>query len=248
MMPIGKPDSSAIFYSDNKFCIGATTADANYAIHTAENVGEEADILFWRNELTKQLGFSGLVTLKQTHSDIVHSLTRDNLSHYLADPLIEGDGIISDLPGILIGVLTADCIPILFTDEQTGVYAAVHAGWKGVYSQIHLKTVRRLIEEFRVDIGRLQVVIGPHIRDCCYEVDAAFIERFNSAGVPLTVRDGRYVSLESAVIADLTGAGVARGRIETVGLCTKCSREPKFFSYRNGDTKGRMLSFAGRKE
>ncbi len=218
---------------------GTTLRGRNFAQDMADAGGS----------IVRRLGFTGLAALKQVHSDQVHFIDSANIKKFLVNPLqdyplIEGDGIFTDVRELLLGVLTADCIPVLYADAGLKVAGIVHAGWKGIKGKIHMKIVEKIKE--RLDIGpeRLHVLIGPHIRKCCYNVGHELIEEFEN--VHYESRDGKiFLDLESGLIEDLIAVGILSDNIKKASLCTKCSKNPLFYSYRGGDNGKRMLSFIG---
>ena len=82
----------------------------------------------------------------------------------------EGDAIITNVKNVIIGVFTADCVPVILVDEENKVIAAIHSGWRGTFESITLKTIKKMKEEFNTNEINIKAYIGPHIRKCCYEV------------------------------------------------------------------------------
>jgi len=158
--------------------------------------------------------------------------------------------------GVLAGVKTADCVPILLGDPVTGAFAAVHAGWRGTLGTAVLAAVKRLTEEYDAQPENMRVAIGASAGPCCYEVGTEVIEAFTNRfeyGEKLftPTRPGHaMVDLLEANRAQLESAGVARERIHTAPICTMC-RTDLFFSYRKEKTLhgkvGRLMSVVGRK-
>src|SRR5687767_11102134 len=105
-----------------------------------------------------------LVTLKQVHSDVVHFVERTP-----GGPLI-GDGLLTNKPGLVIAVGTADCLPILIADPVHKAVGAFHAGWRGTLARIVEKGIGEMRRRFRSDPAALQAAIGPGIHGCCYAV------------------------------------------------------------------------------
>ncbi len=194
-----------------------------------------------------------MVTVKQTHgSDIlVIDEPNDDVSHFLG---IEGDAIITNQPGIMIGVCVADCVPILLCDPEKKVIAAVHAGWKGTAAKLASKTVAGMKSLFECSPKKLQAFIGPCIGKCCYEVDApvkqAFIQNeldWNAYTEPVGT-DRWSLDLTAANQALLLAAGIPALQIQVSGMCVCCHRE-LFFSYRrDGAETGRQMGFIMLKE
>ena len=104
----------------------------------------------------------------------------EDYSHFLG---LEGDAIITNQPGVMIGVCVADCAPILLLDPEKRVIAAVHAGWQGTAARLVSKTVAGMQSLFDCNPNQLQAVIGPSIGKCCYEVDAPVRQAFAQGGI-----------------------------------------------------------------
>ena len=166
------------------------------------------------------------------------------------------DAIVSNVPHVLAGVKTADCVPVLIGDPKTRSFAAVHAGWRGTFAGIVLYAIERLMKEDGAEPSNLRVAIGPAAASCCYEVGPevidGFRERFAYAdGLFVPTRDGHArIDLLRANQEQLTAAGVANERIHTAPLCTM-SRTDLFFSYRREKQLhgkvGRLMSVIGRR-
>jgi YfiH family protein len=122
-----------------------------------------------------------LVTLRQVHSDVIHTL-RARPDHPL-----RGDAFITPLPGLLLGVQTADCVPILLFDPRHRVIAAIHTGWRGTLKRIAAKTVGRMRMDFGTRPGDIVAALGPGIGRCCYEVGPEVVQAF--AGQFAAARD-----------------------------------------------------------
>jgi YfiH family protein len=166
------------------------------------------------------------------------------------------DALATDLRGMLLGVKTADCVPVLLGDPRTGACAAVHAGWRGTLAGIVGHALARMREEFGADPRDVCAAVGPAALGCCYEVGAdvveAFREKFADAEALFTpTREGHaLVDLHEANRRQLVASGVAPERVHLLPLCTIC-RPELFFSYRrdrklHGRT-GRLLSVIGRR-
>jgi len=211
------------------------------------------------NELT-------LVSLKQFHSDVVC-----DFSSAPNEPC-SADGSISNTPNLLLGIQTADCVPILLLDPKKRAVAAIHAGWRGTLQRIVEKTIGRMKMEFKTDPGDLLAAIGPAIGGCCYEVGtevaAAFHSQFDAApewfdelrtgdepnplqwlnqfppGHQPPPKNVR-LDLRKANRAQLIAAGLSSQNIFVSDLCTAC-RPDLLFSYRKqGSDSGRMMSVIG---
>lgn len=144
---------------------------------------------------------------------------------------------------LVVGVLTADCVPIVLADRQGRVAAAVHSGWRGTVADIAGATVRRLTAA-GIEAADLVAAIGPCIERDAFEVGPEVAEQFDAAFVRAT-GPRPHVDLVAAVRAQLVAAGVPEPAIERVGGCTHATPE-RWFSYRrDGAGIGQMLSFAG---
>lgn len=145
--------------------------------------------------------------------------------------------------GHMVGVLTADCVPVLVADREGEVAAAVHSGWRGTVANIVGATVRTLVEA-GVAPTRLVAAVGPCIEREAFEVGPEVAAHFDASFVD--DRGARpHVDLVAAVTAQLCAAGLTPGAVERVGGCTHAHVD-RWFSYRrDGAGIGQMLAFAG---
>lgn len=159
------------------------------------------------------------------------------------------DAVVTDRRGVLIGVQTADCVPVLLHDPGQGVVGAVHAGWRGTAAGILKETIRFMLERFACRPGNILVAIGPSIRGCSYEVDYEVydaVSRATGEGAYHTKRGGKYhLDLAVANWLQALSADVPATNVRTSPDCTFCNPE-RFFSYRyaKGST-GRQGGFIG---
>jgi polyphenol oxidase len=165
------------------------------------------------------------------------------------------DAIMSNAPGVLAGVKTADCVPILVCDPKTGGFAAVHAGWRGTLATIATKALGRMSSEYGTSSRDVCVAIGPAAGACCYEVGTEVIDGFRNTFPAQdlfidTSADHACINLLEANRAQLVSAGVDPDRINIAPLCTMC-RTDLFFSYRREKSVqgrvGRLMSIIGRR-
>jgi YfiH family protein len=165
------------------------------------------------------------------------------------------DAILSGADGVLAGVKTADCVPLLIADPKTGAFAAVHAGWRGTLAEIGVVAVKRLVNEYNSEPENLRVAIGASAGPCCYEVGNDVIDAFtkkfpNSENLFTPTREGHaLIDLLKSNQDQLIDTGVRPDRIHTAPICTMC-RTDLFFSYRreksvNGKV-GRLMAVIGR--
>ncbi len=189
-----------------------------------------------------------LVTAYQVHSADVVTVTQP----WPDEARPRADALVTDRPGILLGILTADCAPVLFLDPQAGVVGAAHAGWKGALAGVTDATLDAM-EALGAARGRIVAAIGPCIARASYEVDEAFFARF-AAVDPADARffaDGRdghhQFDLEAYVAHRLAAAGV--GRVTALGRDTYADAEG-YYSFRRATHRGepdygRQISLIG---
>jgi YfiH family protein len=147
-----------------------------------------------RSAFLRALGAAGmgLITLRQIHSDVIHLVSK------IPDGALSGDALITRVPGLLLAVQTADCVPILLADTKRHAIAAIHAGWRGTLARIAAKTIGRMRMEFGTRAEDISAAMGPCIARCSYEVGpevaAAFSAQFAQArewiDVPHELRHG----------------------------------------------------------
>ncbi len=162
------------------------------------------------------------------------------------------DGLVTDRPGVLIGVVTADCAPVLLADREAGVVGAAHAGWKGAIGGVTDSTIARMIS-LGAARSRIVAAVGPCISQASYEVDEGFRSRFlagedGNARFFSSGREGYWqFDLEHYVAARLEAAGI--GAVERLSLDTYSAPE-RFYSYRRATHRaeasyGRQISVIG---
>jgi YfiH family protein len=198
--------------------------------------------------------FAGCWQVHGADVRVVHELEDARPAETQQGDTIYCDAIVSATPGVLAGVKTADCVPILLGDATTGAFAAVHAGWRGTLAAIVQVAVDRLVSEFDVNPSNLRVAIGAAAGPCCYEVGQEVIDAFTNKfdyGKELfkETRPGHaLVDLLTANRTQLVSAGVRGERIHSAPICTMC-RTDLFFSYRKEKgvhgKVGRLMSVIG---
>lgn len=213
----------------DKFNICFTTAEDNINYKIGMGDGEKSISV-----LEKTLNLKKIYFLKQIHSDKII-----NTNDIRDESILEGDALISNKNNIGIGIFTADCVPVIAYDKEKEVIAAIHSGWRGTYDNIVGKTIGKMIEDY--GCTSIEVVIGPHIKECCYEVSMEIVDKFNDKYNYKT--KSRKISIENYIKEQLKSYNEVV-KIDSVNLCTFCSDKPKFYSYRKeGDLAGRMFSF-----
>ncbi len=170
----------------------------------------------------------------------------------------EADALIARQPGIVVGVRTADCVPILLVARESRWAAAVHAGWRGTLAGIVREAVAAA-QAVGVTAAHLEAALGPSIGPCCYEVSAELASDFSRAGIaPISGRGERehedapaagpprpHLDLRLANRILLEQCGVPAGNIQLVGPCTRCAHA-RYHSYRaEPGSGGRQISWIG---
>lgn len=182
-----------------------------------------------------------IFTVSQVHSDRIVTIDNPDVRPEEVKSQ-EADAIITNVKGISIGILTADCVPVLLYDHKRGVMAAVHAGWRGTAMKISKKCVKEMQERFGTDPKDIATAIGPAIGLCCYKVnDDVVMAVGNIDKVTRPCEFHWCLDLPKANLLHLEEAGVKD--IDLSSICTSC-RTDLFFSHRREDGRtGRQLSF-----
>ncbi len=186
-------------------------------------------------------GFSGLplCLVKQVHGAAVLRASEVTATSE-ADALWSRRGD----PPTVVGVMTADCVPVLLADRDARVWAAVHSGWKGTVAGIVGATVRTLVEQ-GIEPSSLRAAIGPCIELAAFEVGSEVADQFPEAFVDRRSFAKPHVDLVATVRAQLVAAGLMTENVERVGGCTHSDPE-RYFSYRrDGAGIGQHLAFIG---
>ena len=221
---------------------------AGFDEDSAENIYENR-----RRFLNALGGDFRLATSWQVHADGVKSVRSDADVDSHEEKF---DSLVSNLPGVLLGVKTADCVPVLIGDSETRAFAAVHAGWRGSVQSIVVRAIERLQDEFGSEPKNMFAAIGPAAGCRNYEIGIDVIDAFSSAFegsekyFAPTTEGHAYIDLHLANKDQLLACGVPLGNIYTAPHCTM-DRIDLFFSYRvekklYGKT-GRLMSVIGRR-
>jgi YfiH family protein len=221
---------------------------AGFDEDTADNIYENR-----RRFLNVFDGDLMLTSVWQVHGDGVKAVRTDEDIENTEEKF---DALVSNRTGLVIGVKTADCVPVLIADPVTGAYAAVHAGWRGTVASIGVRAIEKLQNEYGSEPKDLIAAIGPAAGRKNYEIGADVIDAFESAFKPAgkyfnPTSDGHaMIDLHQANADQLISYGVPAENISTAPFCTM-ERIDLFFSYRvekklYGKT-GRLMSVIGRK-
>ena len=263
-------------YGGNALNLGFTSADTRGAVEknrwdfvsAVSKQPQRKGLLGQRASRRSALGLK-LITLRQVHSDIIHHVSS------IPKQTLAGDGLITNTPGLLIAVLTADCLPVILVDVKRKAVGVFHAGWRGTSKRIVEKGVGEMHRWFGTRAADIRAAIGPGIRGCCYQIGPEVREIFESQFVyadalfretkerdeihekyPLLFLTARapghsefpkkiFLDLAEANRRQLLAAGVSKENITDLGLCTSC-RVDSFFSHRaEKGVTGRMMAVAG---
>lgn len=255
-------------YGGNALNLGFTADDPRAAVERNRRGLIAAITSRAENVRSKQVGWP-LVTLRQIHSDVIHCVSE------APDEPLPGDGLITRTPGILLSVMTADCLPVIVVDLKHRAVGVFHAGWRGTVARIVEKGIGEMRKLFGTRAADLKAAIGPGIRGCCYEVGQELKDKFESQFsyaaelfretkerdeihekyplLFLTARAPGHSELPKKIFLDLAeanrrqliSAGVPAGNITDLGLCTSCHTD-RFFSHRAEHGKtGRMMAVVG---
>ena len=183
-----------------------------------------------------------LIFVKQVHGTGVRTFTGGCMTDPAQAARKEGDALVSDIPGLLLGVKLADCQSVILFDPVRKVAANIHSGWRGSVANIIGRTVVVMTDTFACRPADIFAGIGPSLGPCCAE----FINYKKELPRHLwPYRDGRDHFDFWAVSRDqLQTAGIPKNNIETAGICTRC-RTDLFFSYRAEGRTGRFAVVAG---
>jgi len=205
----------------------------------------------WRRlEEAAGLPARGWALLSQVHGARVERIRAGGAACHHRRDHPEADAMVSDRRGLVLGVLTADCLPVVLAVPGSGAVALAHAGWRGTLEGVVQAAVRELCAVAGAAPRDILAVLGPAIGVCCYrvgeEVRDAFRARWGIAHARSAFTregDGQRLDLQAANLRQLRAAGVPANAVATVPLCTSCRRD-LFFSYRrDGRRSGRMLNF-----
>ena len=185
-----------------------------------------------------------MVFMGQVHGTRVAAVGREPAREPRTVPQV--DGLYTDRPGVVLGVLTADCLPLALFFPSPRTVALVHSGWRGTLGDIAGETVRRLREELDAGVEEARAVLGPCIGPCCYRVDegraAAFVEKFGEKWDVLIRDEGGWrLDIARANVVNLLQAGLREENIVRLGECTCC--RPEYYSFRREGRTGRQGSF-----
>jgi polyphenol oxidase len=234
------------------FVHGFTVKDAGGATPGTFNLalswGNQPDrVEVNRRRLLAALGGDDLYLVRQVHGAEVARVGEGDSPETV--DTARADAIITDRPGAVVGVFVADCVPVLLADPETGACAAVHAGWRGVVSQVVSAAVRQLGAAYGTRTPSLRAALGPAIGRCCFEVGPEVVTAFS--GIPglevseiLHQRPGArpHIDLRRTLLRELVALGVPAAQIDEGTECTRCDPQGRFFSFRGQGRVGQQLA------
>jgi YfiH family protein len=160
----------------------------------------------------------------------------------------EADAVVCAIRGVPVGVVTADCVPLLLATGDGAAVAAVHVGWRGLGRGVVGAGVEALVRLSGAPRETLRAAIGPHIGPCCYEVDAPVLEALGHLDLSDALRPARpghaLLDLGAVVLAALAGCGIPAGAVgRTTAVCTCCDPRRLASYRRDGPSAGRLVHF-----
>ena len=204
--------------------------------------------------LSDAMGFSmgDIVTSDQTHTTNVHVVTETDRGNGITKPrpYTDVDGMITNVPGLVLATFYADCVPLFFVDPVHKAVGLSHSGWRGTVGKIGKATVEKMAEEFQTDPSELYAAIGPSICQDCYEIseDVAvqFMQAFpgHTSEILIDKGNGKYqLDLWKANEIVLLDAGVKKDHLEVTDVCTCCNPELLFSHRASHGKRGNLGAF-----
>ena len=189
-----------------------------------------------------------LVLSKQVHEDKVVDVDETHIGNGILyeNKFTSADALITNKKHVPIAVFSADCVPVLFLDNKNGVIAAAHSGWRGTVKRIAQKTAEKMIAEYGSNPADILVAIGPSIQEDCFEVGDDVAEIFiNEFGDDTAKKYGEryHVSMQRAIIKQLTEMGILRENIDNSGICTACNTDLLYSHRKMGNERGNLGAF-----
>ena len=229
---------------------GGVSEGAMWGLNTGYGSGDDPALIAENRRRAIEVILPGaeLATVHQVHSPTVVFVEQP----WEQDQRPHADAMVTNRPGLLLGVLTADCAPVLFADVEAGVVAAAHSGWRGAIDGVNEATVEAM-EQLGAKRERIAAAVGPSVEQKSYEVDEAFRDRFieqDQSNNPFFVPGpaGKpHFDLPGYILQRLSDAGIAKA--EALNLDTY-SDPDRFYSYRrsthrNEPSYGRQISMIG---
>mgnify|MGYP004526540885 FL=1 len=196
-----------------------------------------------------------IVTSDQTHTANVRVITEEDRGNGITKPrqYTDVDGMITNVPGLVLATFYADCVPLYFVDPVHHAIGLSHSGWRGTVAKIGAVTVERMCEEYGSDPGDIYSAIGPSICQDCYEVSEDVIQEFRTAFgrkdwdvLFYRKENGKYqLNLWEANRIIMQEAGIREEHISMPGICTCCNPEFLFSHRASHGKRGNLGAFLG---
>lgn len=193
-----------------------------------------------------------IVTSDQTHTANVRLVTEKDRGNGITRPrpYTDVDGMITNVPGLVLATFYADCVPLYFIDPVHRAIGLSHSGWRGTVAKIGAVTVRRMQEEFGSKPSEIYAAVGPSICQDCYEVSEDVADAFKEAfpghadEILLDKKNGKYqLDLWGANEIVLTEAGVLKEKIAVTNICTCCNPDLLFSHRASHGKRGNLGAF-----
>lgn len=236
---------------------GGVSQDRFGGLSLAHGVGEKAGIVVENRRFAcRAIGFpfSSLTLGKQVHgSEVTHVTQQDRGRGRFApsNALPDTDGLVCSARRLALGILTADCCPVMFVDVLNHVCGIVHVGWRGLLAGILGKSIEKMDSEFNSKPAQIQAVIGPTIGACCYEIGPELVETISKSPLGLDQRLKKTISgsgsfdIPGSIVDQLLGLGLENNNVENFELCTAQYCESLYSRRVEGASSGRFLSVIG---
>lgn len=218
-----------------------SATDGNLALH----VGDDPRVVARNRALLEAEYGTPIVFVNQVHSPTVVTVRSTSEAAALQGKAPDADALVTDCAGVALAMMVADCLPVLFVDPDAAVIGAAHAGRRGLLDGIIGATVAAMVS-LGADPASIHAAIGPSVCGSCYEVPEAMrVESsdLNPAVHASTAWGTPSLDLKAGARWALEDAGIARGNVSDVGVCTFESHD--FFSYRRDAQTGRFAGIIG---
>jgi len=210
----------------------------NLALHVGDN---NEDVLENRRRLLNifDLSIDRMVCCEQVHDTKIAIVSEEDAGKGACDlksALPKTDGMICNIPGIVLATYYADCFPLFFFDPEKRVIAIAHAGWKGTMGKIAEHTIDSMVKHFNCQRKEIRVFIGPGIQECCFIIQDELAERVfrqfeGFDDIIISNNYGHFWSLANTNRQILINCGISKNNITSCNLCTSCNHN-LFYSYR----------------
>lgn len=262
----GRVYSNRYITNDYKVIVGMTTREKGVSLppfahfNMGLHVQDDSNAVLSNRELLASdlsVPLSNWIVGEQVHANRLFRVSTVEAGRGAFDfntAIPDVDGLYTSEPGLMLAACYADCVPIFFISQDASVVGIAHAGWRGTAGEIGGRMVEKWREEFGISPDSIDVIIGPSIGPCCYEVDDRVVQEIHNLpgidqvdlAVPVPARPGHYqLNLQLTNRRILEKHGVRSSNIHTSNFCTSC-RTDLFYSHRkeNGQT-GRMFGYVG---